>query len=520
MAALEDAQVFLPDVWATHAAFQPDREAVVCGDERLTWGELDLGLNRVANALGAEGIGRGERVAVLMSDSIDTLLTLLGVVKCGASVVPLSGMLTAEQLAVLIADAGAGTLITSADLQPRIEPAKDGMTTIAADRFLLRGGAAAVWRDFDDLVAAAPDTPPKVRYRMTDEYNIIYSSGTTGLPKGIAQSHRARQHWSYSNAIELAFDGDSRALTTTPLYSNGTLLMVLPALFVGATLVIMPGFSPRGFLEAVAEQRISHTFMVPPQFIAVLADAAIGDFDLSSLTMMLSGGSPLRRDIKQAVLERMGPGLFEMYGFSEGCATMIRPQQHADKFGSVGTPVLGYEVRIVDEAGDTLPRGEVGEIAGYGGGQMLGYHNRPEATEEIICPDERGRQFLRSGDIGRLDADGFLYILDRKKDMIISGGFNIFPADIEGVIGEHPAVQDVTVIGIPDERWGETPLALVIPAADADAEPDDIKAWSNQRLAKHQRVKAVEFREEFPRNALGKVLKRMLRAPYWDDEAP
>ncbi len=352
---------------------------------------------------------------------------------------------------------------------------------------------------------------------MTDEFNIIYSSGTTGLPKGILQTHRARQHWSYSNAIELGFSADSRALATTPLYSNGTFLMILPALFVGATLVAMPAFSPRGFLETVERERISHTFMVPPQFIAILADPELEKFDLSTLRMMLSGGSPLRNDTKQAVLEKLGPGLFEMYGFSEGFATMIRPHQHADKLGSVGTPVLGYELMIVDEEGQALPRGEVGEVAGFGGGQMEGFHKRPEETAKILVRDARGREFLRSGDVGKLDEDGFLYILDRKKDMIISGGFNVFPADIEEVVGQHPAVSDVTVIGIPDAKWGETALALVIPESGDAADESAIQAWVNERVAKHQRLAAVEFRDDFPRNALGKVLKRQLREPYWSD---
>ena len=204
-----------------------------------------------------------------------------------------------------------------------------------------------------------------------------------------------------------------------------------------------------------------------------------------------------------------------MYGFSEGFATMIRPHQHKEKFGSVGTPVLGFEGRIVDENGNELPRGEIGEIVGYGGGQMRGYHKRGAETEKIICRDERGRAFLRSGDIGRMDEDGFLYILDRKKDMIISGGFNVFPADIEGVVGVHDDVEDVTVIGIPDDKWGETPLALVIPKTSAAPDPEAIRVWSNKRMAKHQRLARVEFRDEFPRNALGKVMKRLLREPYW-----
>jgi acyl-CoA synthetase (AMP-forming)/AMP-acid ligase II len=195
---------------------------------------------------------------------------------------------------------------------------------------------------------------------------------------------------------------------------------------------------------------------------------------------------------------------------------MLKPSHPVEKFDTVGTPVLGFEIAIVDEEGRELPRGETGEIAGYGAGIMAGYHGRPEQTEALIWRDGRGRTFIRSGDIGRLDADGFLSIVDRKKDMIISGGFNVFPRDIEEIVAQHPAVADVTVIGVPHDKWGETPLALVIPREGHPVEAPAILAWANERLAKHQRLDRVELRTDFPRNALGKVLKKDLRVPYWE----
>ena len=257
------------------------------------------------------------------------------------------------------------------------------------------------------------------------------------------------------------------------------------------------------------------SFMVPAQFIAVLqvADAPVNAPHLQTL---LCAGSPLRRDTKREVVTRFGDKLIELYGYSEGFATMLKPGAPADKFHTVGTPVLGFEVRILDDAGQVLPAGIPGEIAGYGAGMMSRYHGKPEATEALIWRDERGRRFIRSGDIGKLDDDGYLVVLvDRKKDMIISGGFNVFPADLEEVVGQHAAVMDVTVIGIPHERWGETPLALVIPRPGVALDSAAVMAWSNERLGKHQRISGVELRDEFPRNALGKVLKRLLREAYW-----
>jgi acyl-CoA synthetase (AMP-forming)/AMP-acid ligase II len=358
---------------------------------------------------------------------------------------------------------------------------------------------------------------PGIRHAAGDDFNIIYSSGTTGVPKGIVQTHAARLHFAFSNAIELGITAEARTLTTTSLYSNGTWIVMLPTLFAGGTLHVMPQFGPDAFLEQVQRHAITHSFMVPAQFIAVLDEPALPDADLSSLHRVLCAGSPLRRDTKRAVLERITPGLVELYGFSEGFAAMLKPHEHAAKFDTVGTPVMGFDLRVIDAEGRPCPPGQPGEIVGYGAGMLREYNARPDLTAELIWRDEHGRSFIRSGDIGMLDEDGYLTIIDRKKDMIISGGFNVFPTDVEAVVGGHPDVSDVTVIGVPHPKWGESCLALVIPRAGAAPAAEAIRDWANERLAKHQRLAAVELRAEFPRNALGKVLKRQLREPYWRD---
>ena len=523
MTELDDPQVTIPDLLASHARYFPDKEAVVCGSVRRTWGAFDRNQNRVAHALRAAGLAHGDKVAVLMGNCVQMLEVVFGIVRAGGCAVPLSGLLTGPQLAALINDSGARIVFATADFRAKVGAHRGDVPGVAPGRWIAVDPAESAsapadppnWLPFDAFVASAPDTHPPVRHAQTDDFNIIYSSGTTGLPKGIVQTHRARLHWAFSNAIEMGFRDTSRALTTTSLYSNGTWLMMLPVLFAGGTLVAMPAFDTRGFLDLVAGEGITHTFMVPAQFIAVLGDPALDTTDTSSLQTILCAGSPLRRDTKRAVIERFGPKLIELYGFSEGFATMLKPHHPASKFDTVGTPVLGFEIRIVDDDGRELPRGEVGEIAGYGAGMMKGYHGRPEETAKLVWRDERGRTFVRSGDVGRLDADGFLSIVDRKKDMIISGGFNVFPKDIEEIVAQHDAVLDVTVIGIPHDKWGETPIALVIRKPGATRSEADIAAWANQRLAKHQRLAAVEFRTEFPRNALGKVLKKDLRASYW-----
>ena len=511
--SLDDTQVFLPEVWASHARFRHNKVAVICGDQQLTWGELNTRCNRTANAMLQAGYTTGSQVALLMSNSTATLVTLLAVMKAGACVVPISTMLTPVQVATLLQNSGARCVITDTANQALAAAAEAALDGHSLQLRLVNGPADGQWQSLDHWQQGGSTQEPPVRYSLEDAFNIIYSSGTTGMPKGIVQTHRARQHWSYSNALELRMDHRTIALATTALYSNGTWFMLLPPLFVGGTVVIMDSFSPEKWLALVEEHAVTHSFMVPTQYIGVLECDTLAQAKLGSLRALLSAGSPLRLDIKAAVLSQLSAQLFELYGFSEGFATICRPEQH-HKQGSVGTPVIGFDLRIVDDEGVEVPTGEVGEIVGYGGGLMRGYHRNEALTEEAIWRDERGRTFLRSGDIGRIDSDGFLYILDRKKDMIISGGFNIFPKDIEETVGAHPAVSDVAVIGIPHPKWGETPLALVIPVPNAQLDTQALLAWANDQLAKAQRLSGIEIVDALPRNALGKVIKRELRDRY------
>ena len=507
---LDIPQNALPDIWSYHARMAPQKRAITCGPDSLTWGQFGARMNRIANALAGLGLEKGDRIAFVMSNTIEHLVLLCGAMKFGACVVPISTLLSPDQIAGLINDSGSVLLFTDSGFLDVIGKIRNRLKHVRPDG--LFATAQANWcRPIDDLLAGASEDEPGIPLDLDDLMNISYSSGTTGLPKGVTYSHRARFTMAWTYGIGLRFGPTARTLLTTPIYSNGTWIVLWPALATGGEIVIMPSFVPQACLETIESKRITHVFMVPTQYIRLLEDSWLSSIDLGSLRMCLTAGSIMTVEVKRKVVEAIGPCLYELYGFSEGGATIISPEEMAERPASVGRPNPGYEIRILGDADQEMPRNQPGEIAFYGGWMMRGYHNNPEQTNSAIWKDARGRTFIRSGDIGKLDEDGYLYIVDRKKDMIISGGFNIYPSDMESVLGSHPDVLETTVIGVPHPVWGETPVGFAIPRRGASIAPGSLMTWANERLAKTQRLSAVIFLEEFPRNALGKVVKRDLK---------
>ena len=351
--------------------------------------------------------------------------------------------------------------------------------------------------------AIADDTP----------LNIIYSSGTTGLPKGILHTQRGRRDWAYDLAIALRYHGAARTLLTIGLYSNISWVAMLCTLLAGGTLVLHRRFDAADFLDSVADERITHTAMVPIQFQRVVELQRQQPRDLSSMHAMMSCGSPLHEQLKRDIFDLFPCGIVELYGLTEGIITTLEPEDAGGRWSSVGKPLIGTDICIVGDDDKPVAAGESGEIVSRGRITMPGYWNRDEASREAEYLDSDGLQWLRSGDIGYLDDDGFLFIVDRKKDMILSGGQNIYPQDIEAVLVEHPAVDDVAVIGATSRRWGETPVALVV-LREADGDCAQIRDWANGRLGKQQRLADVLAVDALPRNPNGKILKRELRQTF------
>lgn len=511
----DNPDVIIPDVIRSHGKWRDQKPAVIFEDRQLTWGELDRRLDRVAGGLLAQGLKKGDKVSLLSANRFEYLEILFGIMRAGGVAVPLSALVAGRDLARMVVDSDSTFLFVGHGQRELIEPFVDEFDLVPESHRLLIGDRAAGWVDYHDWLADQPEDPVHVPLTYEDPINIMYTSGTTGVPKGILHTHHNRTHFALGFGMDYRLDSCATTIVTTSLYANGTWLTMLPTVFAGGTLVIMSKYEPDDFVALVQKYRCTHTFMVPTQFVLLFDYPDWKKFDLSSMRIWNSAGSPLRVETKRRIVEELPGELIELWGLTEGVATTLKPEDVLRKVESVGKPLVGWDVGIIGPDDQLLGPGEIGEIIAFSYWLMPEYYKLPQKTADEIWLDQNGRTCLRTGDMGKLDEDGFLYILDRKKDMILSGGINIFAVDLESVLIEHPDVDDVAVIGVPHDKWGETPVAVVRRRSGAEVTEDQVRDWLNPRLAKYQRVSAVRFHDgDFPRNALGKVLKRELRDQY------
>lgn len=489
----------LPDLIRAHAREHGTKEALVAKDGALDYAALDALMDRIAAALQRDGVGQGQAVAIVAGSGIEYGAVFLGALRAGCVAAPLAPSATGAAIAAMIADCGAPILFLDGDAAQTLKPFTLDTRVIRLDT-----DAFATWLAPEGARPAAVTIAPK------DGFNIIYSSGTTGTPKGIVQSHAMR--WAHISRNANAGFGDAVTMIATPLYSNTTLVSFLPTLGWGGTVVLIAKFDARGYLTLAARHRATHTMLVPVQYQRIMALPDFDSFDLSSFRFKSCTSAPFSAALKADVLARWPGLLIEYYGMTEGGGTcLLVANQFPEKLHTVGRPVEGHDIRLIDEAGNEVAQGETGEVVGRSPAMMTGYHGRSEATAAAEWFDAEGNRYIRHGDIGRFDEDGFLTLLDRKKDLIISGGFNIYPVDLENVLAQHPAVADCSVIGVPSEAWGETPVGFYVARADASDDAATILAWANGRLGKTQRLSALHAIAELPRSAIGKVLKRELR---------
>jgi long-chain acyl-CoA synthetase len=496
----------LDDLLRHHAEDRPSHVAVICENRQISYAELDILANRAASALQRDGVQPGDVVAICALNSIEYVGLFVAVLRAGATVAPLPTYATAEQLVAMLDDCHASHFFADVRIVIELERMLNS-TKIRRIAF----GVNSVCDDFDQWLASESVTPTPVPIDSELSFNIIYSSGTTGSPKGIVHSYRMR--WFHIvRFLSVSYGPDAVVILSTPLYSNTTLVSLLPALASGSTCIVMPKFEGRRYLELCERHCVTTTMLVPIQYRRLLEMPEFGDFDLTSFQMKFSTSAPFPAELKREVLSRWPGGLIELYGMTEGgVSCVLIAHEYLDKLHTVGTWSSTADLKVIDDEGCVLPLGNAGEIVGRSTALMDGYLNLPEKSAEAEWWSSEGLRYLRTGDIGSVDEDGFVTIIGRKKEMIISGGFNIYPVDLENALIGHPAVEEVAVIGQPSHRWGETPVAFVTLKAGAEVEAETLRAFANNSLGKYHRISVVRIIDALPRSAIGKVLKRELQ---------
>jgi len=516
MSSFASDLALLPEVLALHGRWRGAHTALIDGERQLSWEAFDALLNRVANGLHAIGVQPGDRVAVLMYNSLEMVAALFGTIKSGAVVVPLNLSITDQALVEMVRDCGAVAMMASDDQCQRVDALRHRFPSILEQAYVGVNAPVARWHPFDRWVQEHSATPGSQSVQPGSPCNIIYSSVTTGEPKGIVHSHLCRLRWALELGAALRYHSGAITICSLGLFSNISWVCMLATFYAGGTVVVMRSFKPAQLLALIERHQVTHGAFVPVQLQRILELGAVDAHPSRTLQTLMCCGSPLPAKTKRDIATALHCQLIELYGLTEGLLTTLAPEDFDRKLPSVGKPLPGAHMLLLDESDRPVALGEAGEIVGRSSLIMSGYHNRPDADAEAtwIAPD--GRRWFRTGDIGRLDADGFLYIVDRKKDMLLSGGQNVYPADIEEVMRRHEAVADIAVIGVPSASWGETPLAIVVLRAGQIIEAEQLMAWTNERVGKQQRVSGVVFRAALPRNPNGKILKRELRREYFN----
>ncbi|UCE31542.1 MAG: AMP-binding protein [Burkholderiales bacterium] len=503
------------DVVATHARLRPTKSAARDSRRELTFAQWDARASRLANALLGLGLSKGDRVALLAHNCLEWMEMYVALARAGLVAVPINFRLRPAEIAYIIADSEAGALIVQDALSDLIEAIRGEAAVQAAHCIHFGGATPQGWIGYEALIEAASPAAPCVPVGPADPFALMYTSGTTGRPKGAIRNHEGNALLAFATALEFGFSAEDRGLLVMPLCHANSLYFGLTFIYLGATIVVEDrrSFDPEALLASLARERITFTSLVPTHYIMMLGlpDPVKARYDVDSVGKLLISSAPARRETKLAILGHFrNSQLFELYGSTEaGWVTVLRPEEQLKKLGSVGREWVGSgAIRLLDSEGDEVPDGEVGELFSRTAYAFDGYWRNPAKTAEAF----RG-QWCSVGDMARRDADGYIQLVDRKSNMIISGGENIYPSEVEAALGAHAKVRDVAVVGVPHEKWGEAVHAVVVLHQGHACTEAEILDWCRERLAGYKRPRSVRFiaDADMPRTATGKIVHRTLR---------
>jgi fatty-acyl-CoA synthase len=507
------------EVLRLYARLLPDKIGASDLERVMTFQGWNARSCRLANALLGLGLAKGDRVAVLAYNCIEWLEIYAATAKAGLITVPISFRLVSEEIRYIVENAEAAALIVQHDLLEPVERAREDLS-VPAHNFVHFGAATCPpgYRAYEELIAAARDSEPATKVKPSDSWTLMYTSGTTGKPKGAIRSHQGSAHLSLITDVEMGFGRRDTALLVMPMCHANSLFFFGAFAYCGAACMVYSrkSFDPEHLLRTLGERGASFTSLVPTHYIMMLAlpVAVRAKYNVDRVTKLLVSSAPARRDTKLAIMDHFrNCGLFELYGSTEaGWVTMLHPREQLEKLGSVGRECVGSApIRLLDAGGNEVADGETGELYSCNPYTFDGYWKLPDKTAEAFRGD-----YCSVGDLARRDADGFYYLVDRKSNMIISGGENVYPSEVETLIGSHPHVREVAVIGVPDPKWGERVHAVVVAHEGTAITEVELVAWCRDRIAGYKRPRSVAFirDDDMPRTATGKILHRVLRARF------
>ena len=483
-------------------------------NRRFTYPQTNDRVNRLANSLLSLGLAKGDRVAVLMENSIEIIEIYLATAKSGLVIVPINFRLVGPEISYIVNNSDAKAFIVHDEFAPEVDRVKTELTNIAAADYFVVGKNLAGYRDYEELISGGSAAEPDVKVEPQDTWVLIYTSGTTGKPKGVIRSHESHVAFYLINAVDFGFNEHDFCMNVMPLCHINSTFFTFTFLYIGASVYIHPAqsFKPEEILDIVEKEKITFISLIPTHYNLILnAPEEALKKDVSSIKKLLCSSAPVRKSMKECIMGYFkGVELYEGYGSTEaGLVTLLKPEDQLRKIGSIGRPCLGVDlIKLLDENDREVGVGEVGELYSRGPMMFDEYNKKPEKTKASFRGD-----FFSAGDLVTRDKEGYYYIVDRKDNMIITGGEHVYPSEVEEVVSQHPKVRDVAVVGLPDDKWGEAVMAAVVLRDGENATSEEIVEWCRSKMAGFKKPKKVIFinYSEMPRSATGKTLHRKLR---------